>query len=187
MRAAPILVGAALVLGVILFLSKRAEASTAPAAWTDNVSSWLDNLTQDASANEERYAGTIRAAERDYYIPDGLLARLLYQESHFRTDIINGQVRSKTGAVGIAQFMPATAADLGINPLEPHQAIRAAAKYLRQLYNNFGTWSLALMAYNWGWGNVSAWQKTGLGAKGQPMPPETVAYVSEITDDVGLA
>ena len=64
MRAAPILVGAALVLGVILFLSKRAEASTAPAAWTDNVSSWLDNLTQDASANEERYAGTIRARGR---------------------------------------------------------------------------------------------------------------------------
>jgi len=180
MRALPwVLAGA--VLG--LFLTARAVAKPAPtetgaALWTDNVMSWIENLTQDASDNERRYRQTIEAAERAHGLPAGLLSRLLYQESHYRTDIISGATRSPAGAVGIAQFMPATAAELGVDPLDPVQSINGAARYLRRLYDNFQDWQLALAAYNFGWGNVE---------RGRTWPAETVAYVNDISADVGLA
>lgn len=180
MRALPwILAGAALG----LFLTARAVAKPASAAdgaalWTDNVMSWIENLTQDASANERRYRPVIESAERTYGIPAGLLARLLYQESRYRTDIINGTTRSPAGAIGIAQFMPATAAELGVDPLNPISSIYGAAQYLRRLYDNFGDWKRALAAYNFGWGNVE---------RGRTWPAETVAYVRDISADVGLA
>jgi soluble lytic murein transglycosylase-like protein len=75
--------------------------------------------------------------------------------------------------------MPATAQDLGIDPLDPAQAIPAAGAYLRRLYDATGTWSKALAAYNWGIGNV---QRKGLAAA----PAETRAYVAQITGDTGV-
>lgn len=125
------------------------------------------------------YTDAIRAAEAKYQLPDSLLARVLYQESRFRPDIISGATRSSVGAQGIAQFMPATAADLGIDPLDPFQAIPAAAKYLRQLFNQTGSWDRALAAYNWGVGNV---QRKGIDAA----PLETRNYVSQVLADVSV-
>jgi len=84
------------------------------------------------------------------------------------------------GALGIAQFMPATAADLGIDPLDPFQAIDGAGRYLASLYRMFGNWTQALAAYNWGAGNV---QRKGL----TNAPAETVAYYSSILADVNAA
>lgn len=126
------------------------------------------------------YLGAIQAAERAYGLPSMLLARLLYQESRYRPDIISGATRSSAGAVGIAQFMPATAAELGIDPRDPWSSIDAAGRYLAQLYRRFGDWALALAAYNWGQGNVA---RSGLAAA----PAETRAYYSQILSDVGLA
>lgn len=123
------------------------------------------------------YTDAIRAAEAKYQLPDSLLARVLHQESRFRPDIINGSTTSTAGAQGIAQFMPATAADLGIDPLDPFQAIPAAGKYLRQLFDRLGSWDRALAAYNWGIGNV---QRKGLDAA----PLETRNYVSQVLADV---
>ncbi len=131
-------------------------------------------------ASAAPYVDAIYAAEDRYGITRNLLARLLYQESHYRADIISGRTRSSAGALGIAQFMPATAADLGIDPLDPAQAIDAAGRYLSQLYRATGDWRLALAAYNWGLGNV---QRKGMAAA----PAETVAYVSGIAGDVGIA
>lgn len=128
----------------------------------------------------EKYAGMVSAAESKYGLPDGLLARLLWQESRYREDIITGQVASPVGALGIAQFMPSTARDFGIDPLNPAQAIDAAGKYLKQLFNRFGTWSEALAAYNWGQGNVA---RKGLAAA----PVETRNYFTSILSDLGLA
>jgi len=127
----------------------------------------------------QQYADAIRAAETKYGLPDSLLARVLYQESRFRQDIITGSTRSSAGAVGIAQFMPATAADLGVNPLDPWQSIDGAARYLKQLYNQTGSWDRALAAYNWGIGNV---QRKGLTAA----PLETRNYVSQVLADVAV-
>lgn len=125
----------------------------------------------------ERYAATVARAEREQGIPQFMLERLLYQESRYRQDIIDGTVKSRVGAAGIAQFMPATAADLGIDPLDPDQAIPGAARYLRRLYNRFGNWTEALAAYNWGQGNVA---RRGLAAA----PRETRTYWTQILADV---
>lgn len=127
-----------------------------------------------------KYAGMIRAAEVAHGIPQDMLARLLWQESRYREDIITGRVRSPVGAVGIAQFMPATAAEMGIDPLNTAQAIDGAGRYLARLYRMFGTWSEALAAYNWGMGNV---QRRGLAAA----PRETRNYYSQILADVNAA
>lgn len=126
------------------------------------------------------YRAAIVNAENAHGLPAGMLARLLYQESHYRQDIITGKTRSPAGALGIAQFMPATAAELGINPLEPYQSIDAAARYLARLYRSTGDWKLALAAYNWGIGNV---QRKGIAVA----PRETVAYYSGILSDIGMA
>lgn len=126
------------------------------------------------------YAPAIAAAEDRNGIPSGMLERLLYQESRYRPEIISGAVRSPAGATGIAQFMPATAADFGINPLDAYQSIDAAGRYLGQLYRRFGTWEQALAAYNWGMGNVA---RKGMDAA----PLETRNYFSQILADLGLA
>ncbi len=187
MRALPwVLAGA--VLG--LFLTARAVAKPAPtetgaALWTDNVMSWIENLTQDASDNERRYRPTIEAAERAHGLPAGLLSRLLYEESRYRTDIITGALPSSAGALGIAQFLPSTAAEMGVDPLDPRQAIPGAARYLRRLYDRFGDWKLALAAYNWGQGNQNRDLRDGI--IGNEWPKETRDYVAKISADVGLA
>lgn len=125
----------------------------------------------------EPYRPTIASAAEASGVPTDLLARVLHQESRFRDDIISGRTRSRAGAVGIAQFMPATARQFGIDPTDPNQAIPAAARYLRQLFDRFGDWTLALAAYNWGQGNVA---RRGLDAA----PKETRDYVADITRDV---
>jgi soluble lytic murein transglycosylase-like protein len=178
-----------LVLGLgFLWWSRSAGANTAVAISSsplDALSDFADQATADVlgwslPARGEPYAPMIAAAEGANGIQRNLLARLLYQESRFRPDIISGETRSSAGALGIAQFMPATAAQFGIDPLDPGQAIGAAGKYLAQLYAKFGDWSLALAAYNWGPGNVS---RSGLDGA----PAETRDYVAQITGDVPVA
>lgn len=117
-------------------------------------------------------------------MPAGLLEAVAYRESRFRADIINGATRSSAGAVGVMQIVPKWHPELGeAGALDPKRAIPYAANYLRQLRDRFGTWRLALAAYNWGPGNLAA-------AAGRPessWPSETRAYVEEITRNAGLA
>lgn len=127
-----------------------------------------------------KYAPAIAAAEDKHGIPRDMLARLLWQESRYREDIITGRVRSPAGAVGIAQFMPATAAQFGLDRLDPFASIDTAGRYLAQLYRRFGNWSEALAAYNWGQGNVS---RKGLSLA----PRETRTYYTSILADVNSA
>ncbi len=186
-------------LGVLLALgagalawSTRAGASVAPtlgnAAFDlEDFVSGLGNATWQPPERAAPYLAAIREAEDRHGIPRNLLARLLYQESRFRPDVIDGATRSSAGAIGIAQFMPAVAKSYGIDPTDPYQSIAAAAEELSKLYGRFGRWSDALAAYNWGQGNWNSFLRTGLGAKGQPRPEENVDYVSEITADVAVA
>ena len=127
-----------------------------------------------------KYAAAIARAESLYGLPPDMLARLLYQESRYREDIITGAARSPAGALGIAQFMPATAAEMGIDPLNPAQAIPAAARYLARLHASLGTWTLALAAYNWGIGNV---RRKGINAA----PLETRNYYAQILADINTS
>ena len=125
------------------------------------------------------YAEKIAQVENAQGLPAGLLGRLLYQESRFRPDIISGKVKSPVGALGIAQFMPATAKDVGVDPLDSFASIDAAGRYLKKLYTLTGSWADALASYNWGVGNVL---RKGLGAA----PTETKQYVAQISADVNL-
>lgn len=119
-----------------------------------------------------RVCEAIRDAAVESGIPVGFFARLLWQESNFRSEEI-----STAGARGIAQFMPQTAAEVGLNdPLDPLQAIPASAKFLRKLHNQFGNLGLAAAAYNAGGGRIEKW----LSRRGR-LPQETRAYVKIIT------
>ena len=71
------------------------------------------------------------------------------------------------------QFMPSTAAGLGVNPLDPSSSIDGAARYLSSLTNQFGSTELALAAYNAGPGTVSRYG-------GIPPFAETQNYVRAV-------
>lgn len=116
-----------------------------------------------------RYAEPIRRAASRWGVGAALLAAQLQQESGF-----NPRARSPAGALGIAQFMPATARRYGLrNPFDPVAAIDAQAHLMRDLLGRFGSVPLALAAYNAGSGRVAA-----CGC----VPPiaETQAYVQRI-------
>ena len=101
-------------------------------------------------------------------------ARLLHRESRF-----DPEARSHVGALGVAQFMPATAGEMGLNdPTDPTRAIPAAADYLARLRAGFGNWGLAAAAYNGGPARVRAWLEKRGG-----LPGETVRYVRGVTGE----
>ena len=138
---------------------------------------WLDDL----NGRGAQYAPALANAEARYGIPSGLLARLAWQESRFRADIISGATVSGAGAVGIMQIVPKW--HPGVDALDPFTSIDYAGRFLAGLYRQFGSWELALKAYNWGAGNVRAMLA---GAKSEPL--ETRNYSSQILGDlVGVA
>jgi hypothetical protein len=125
-----------------------------------------------------KYQSIINKAAKQYNVPSSLISGLLNAESQWNPDVISGKIKSNAGALGIAQFMPDTAKGMGIDPLDPNQAIPAAAKKLRAGYDQFGQNSdLALAAYNAGAGNV---QQYG----GVPPFPETQRYITKIRADL---
>jgi hypothetical protein len=87
-------------------------------------------------------------AQEEGVDPD-LFERLVQQESGFRPAVV-----SSAGAIGLAQLMPGTARELGVDPLDPEQNLRGGARYLRQQMDTFGDTRLALAAYNAGPGRV---------------------------------
>lgn len=124
-------------------------------------------------SEEEVCQALAQAAERND-VPAPFFIRLLFQESRFRPEVV-----SSAGAQGIAQFMPGTADDMGVdNPYDPLQAIPASARMLGNLIRQFGNLGLAAAAYNAGPKRVADW----LAAKGKTkLPDETQGYVKTIT------
>jgi soluble lytic murein transglycosylase-like protein len=129
------------------------------------------------SVNAAKFLPSLNAVEDAYDIPRDLLARVAYQESRFRDDIISGRTVSSAGAVGIMQIVPRWHPE--IDPKDPYASIHYAGKYLAGLRKQFGSWKLALAAYNWGPGNLAKY----LNAPGT-WPQETLDYVSQILKDV---
>lgn len=176
-----VIVAAGALLGVMAWQLYSGTAATAGDEASDIFSDTVDELKSTFTgwpSGSDPYQALIIPAGQDNGVPISILAWLLWKESRYNPAIINGSIRSTAGAVGIAQFMPATAADLGIDPLDPSQAIPAAASYLARLYRSTGTWGAALAAYNWGIGNV---QRKGLGAA----PRETRDYYTTILSKAG--
>ena len=127
----------------------------------------------------KEYIPMYKAAAEKHGVPFSILVAQAAAENGFwNPDIISGKRKSSTGAAGIGQFMPATAKQYGINPLDPEQSIDAQAKYLANSYGMHGSWDKALAGYNAGDGAV---QKHG----GVPPYKETQDYVAKIGSVVG--
>ncbi len=119
----------------------------------------------------------LESAARAHDLPIEFFARVIWQESRFRADAVGPVTRSGQRALGIAQFMPGTAAERNLlNPLDPIQALPKSAEFLQELHREFGNLGLAAAAYNAGPRRVREWL-AGTG----PMPAETRAYVQAIT------
>ncbi|NDV01543.1 lytic transglycosylase domain-containing protein [Pseudoroseicyclus tamaricis] len=91
------------------------------------------------------YLALARAAAQRHGIPSDMFLRLVQQESGW-----NAGALSVKGAMGLAQLMPDTARLLGVDAADPAENLEGGARYLRRQYERFGTWRLALAAYNAG-------------------------------------
>ncbi|HEY7347796.1 MAG TPA: lytic transglycosylase domain-containing protein [Ktedonobacterales bacterium] len=182
-----------LLLGVSLLLLRQAGApdfTLAELHWTTNANAPSPGSGESGADTLRAFglsgSATCRTAEPPTHSPWLAVARAdakkyqldalvfewkIWQESGFNPDVHN----SSAGAIGIAQFMPETAAGMGIDPRDPRQALDASARLdvghlkqyasrARQLSDHYGGWSarygyaLALAAYNAGPGSLeSAW------------------------------
>jgi soluble lytic murein transglycosylase-like protein len=115
-----------------------------------------------------KYLEVAKLAARKHGVPEDLFLRLVQQESGWNPGAV-----SNKGATGLAQLMPGTATRMGVNIDDPAQNLDGGARYLRLMYDKFGTWRLALAAYNAGPGAVE--QHDGV-----PPYAETKNYVSAI-------
>lgn len=91
------------------------------------------------------YLAVARSVARRHGVPEDMFLRLVQQESGW-----NAKAVSHKGAIGLAQLMPGTAQLLGVDPANPRQNLEGGARYLRQQYDRFRSWRLALAAYNAG-------------------------------------
>jgi hypothetical protein len=138
------------------FASATAEADAIPAT--------------EVSRDDLCKALLTSAEDNDLPVP--FFANLIWQESRLRDDAV-----SPKGALGIAQFMPATAAESGLDdPFDPLQAIPASARLLNELRLQFGNLGFVAAAYNAGARRVAEWLEHRRG-----LPRETRGYVAHVT------
>ncbi|MGA2016138.1 MAG: transglycosylase SLT domain-containing protein [Opitutaceae bacterium] len=103
---------------------------------------------------------------------------------------LNPSARSPAGAAGLFQLMPATARALGLGTFlpdertDPEKSARATARYLRTLYERFGSWPLALAAYNAGEGRVgrelASRHASDFAGVASTLPAQTRMYVPKV-------
>lgn len=177
--------------------------------WTSNANTSSNTDVPDSSGNTLREFGLIgpascrtvepptkspwlavaRADAKKYHIDPLVFEWKIWQESGYNPNAV-----SRAGAIGIAQFMPATAAGMGIDPHDPKQALDASArldaghikqyaKKAQQLAKHYGGYSarygyaLALAAYNAGTGSLnSAWNR----AFGASWPSSPWAWLAQM-------
>jgi soluble lytic murein transglycosylase-like protein len=133
-----------------------------------------------------KWMPTLNSFEDIYLIPRNLLARIAYQESHFRPDIISGATVSSAGALGMMQMMPQYFQSVNVprpfTDADTTAQIEEAARLLSGLFSHFQDWGLAVAAYNAGQGTIDKYVS---GA--HTLPGETSTYVAQVIRDVPVA
>jgi hypothetical protein len=154
------------------FFGPRTVQNTEPEI-SSSVTAEPDHTQSSASTSAfDSICQTLQSAAQLSDLPLEFLTRLIWQESRFDAHAI-----SQAGARGIAQFMPGTAAWIGLaNPFDVADAITKSAELLRSLTSQFGNLGLAAAAYNAGPKRVADWLA---GRRG--LPRETQAYVLIVT------
>ena len=115
------------------------------------------------SGSKERFRKVAKQAAEKHGVPYYVLDALIEKESQY-----NPKARSKKGAVGLTQLMPATAKILRVDPWNPEQNIHGGARFLADMLERFGDMEKALIAYNAGPSRV-----------GNP-PRSSIRYAREI-------
>jgi soluble lytic murein transglycosylase len=128
-----------------------------------------------------RYEQIVRGHARNYHLNPTLLAAVIYEESKFRAG-----ARSRAGAIGLMQLLPATAEGIALHTggsrfrvsdlYDPEINVRYGAWYLRHLLDKYGNERLALAAYNAGQNNVDSWLRAKKGIEFK----ETRSYVDRV-------
>ena len=157
----------------MLFRSLAAHGLSDPLPAVAEVSSGRPTpATFTGAAPSEAVCRQIAEGAARAHLPPAFLARLLWQESSFRPRVV-----SRAGALGIAQFMPETALERGLDdPFDPARAIETSAALLGDLARRFGNLGLAAAAYNGGPARVTGWL-----AGRRSLAAETESYVRAIT------
>lgn len=115
------------------------------------------------NAREAKYANLVQQAADDAGIPASVLAAVVTNESNWNNA---GPINSSCGvqcisssacAIGLAQTLPATAAQMGITGdlCDPMTSLTAGARYLKYLYDRIGDWPTVFIAYRNGPGGVN--------------------------------
>ena len=142
-------------------------------------SSASQTVQQNTATSQEQhmYMALAQQDAKSAGIPVTLFARQIQVESGF-----NPTAQSPSGAEGIAQFMPSTAASLGIDPWNPRAALQGAANLMAHYTRMYsGDYAKALAAYNAGPGATQqAIQTCGESTWTQCLPQETQQYIQHI-------
>jgi len=169
----------------------KATHSDLPLMMTDPVAGYISYFStrgrgtlERALARSGQYDEMIRRVLKEEGVPQDLIY-LAQAESGFHPLAL-----SRAGARGMWQFMASRATGYGLerdwwvdDRQDPEKSTRAAARHLRDLYNEFGDWYLAMAAYNSGPGTVqNAVKRTGYADywqlyKRNVLPKETRNYV----------
>tara|TARA_B100000678_G_scaffold147095_1_gene122833 strand:- start:371 stop:1075 length:705 start_codon:yes stop_codon:yes gene_type:complete len=132
-----------------------------------------DHATTDprvpAQSVPTNYQAKVAELSARFDLSPSLIEALVWQESRWQANAV-----SPVGARGLAQLMPGTARDLGVDPEDPFANLEGGARYLREQLDRFdGDLEKALAAYNAGPGRV-------IRANGVPRIRETQLYVAAI-------
>jgi transglycosylase-like protein with SLT domain len=163
----------------ILFFTALVSATGLKAQQTANsaASATIANQSQESRQVQQSICLLLESAARSNGLPIEFFVRLIWRESRFRPGAVGPTTRSGRHALGIAQFMPGTAAERNLlDPFNPIEALPKAAEFLKDLRTQFGNLGLAAAAYNAGPARVRAWV-----AGAASMPTQTRAYVAAVT------
>ena len=129
----------------------------------------MANAAQHAAAVPDAYAAKVAELAARFDLSPALIEAVVWQESRWHAGAV-----SPVGARGLAQLMPGTARQMGVDPSDPYANLEGGARYLREQLDRFnGDLEKALAAYNAGPGRVES-------AGGVPQIRETQSYVASV-------